>query len=488
MTDFLDVTRTTPDVLNREAAGLLRESQGEAKRADAYGAETAKRVAPEMERRKTERASDTTAYTQTIGDLQKATLDRPHTPMPSPDLGPPLDPKATQSLAFGMIAMSLVGAAGGRKHWGEATAALDGMLKGFKEGAEENIKENKAKFDREFKLAKEKQAEATTVYEDILKSKQYSLNQVSELIRIHAAANKDWELEQAARAHDYDKIYAHVDRMRTQAFGLQEHAATLQASIDARAEKRADKAAAQDSGNELSQRYSTDPAYKKSVDYWAGLVQKGVSLPPRFAQSGAGKKMMPDILLVVPTIGSGNSGDLIANRLNQREMTAEAQKIGTQAASVAIANKELERFIPPAIKAMDDVKRADWRPLNQILQSAENTWSPEQGKLVLANRAVLNAFAQLIQRGAPTVHSLTEAENLLNTADSKAVYKAKLDQLTLEGKQAEAGLQDARDDLMKRARNTGTEAVGGGGGAPAPYADADKEARYQKWKAEHGSP
>lgn len=486
MSDFLDIEKATPDVLLRESGALTRESRGLAARADAGQDRLAAERAPELERRKTERTADSDLYKKGLGDLQEATLATPHTAMPNPDLGPPLDPEKTQGLAFALIAMSLVGAAAGKKHWGMATAALDGMLKGFKEGSEEAIAENKAKFDREFRTAKEKQAEAVSVYQSVLKSKELSLNAIAETIRVHAAANHDWEMEQAARAKDFDKMYGRVDRMRTAADRLQQQATVLQDRIDARAEKRADKAKAQDSGTELSERYSTDPSYKKSVDYWAGLVQKGVSLPPRFAQSGAGKKMMPDILLVVPTIGSGNSGDLIANKLNQREMTAEAQKIGTQAASVAIANKELARFIPPAIKAMDDVPRAGWRPINQIMQAAENTWSPEQGKLVLANRAVLNAFAQLIQRGAPTVHSLTEAENLLNTADSKAVYKAKLEQLTLEGVQAEAGLQDARDDLMKRARNTGTEA--GGGGSPAPYADADKEARYQKWKAEHGGP
>jgi hypothetical protein len=92
---------------------------------------------------------------------------------------------------------------------------------------------------------------------------------------------------------------------------------------------------------------------------------------------------------------------------------------------------------------------------------------------VIANRAVLNAFSQLIQRGAPTVHSMTEAEALLNTADSPAVYKAKMKQLRIEGEQAELGLKDAREDLLKRAREIGQEpaapAAGGGPAIPAGW-------------------
>lgn len=216
----------------------------------------------------------------------------------------------------------------------------------------------------------------------------------------------------------------------------------------------------------ISDRYQSDPAYKKNVDFWANFMKQGNSLPPRFAQSGAGKVMMPDILQVVPTLGSGNPADIAANRVNLRQLNAEAQKLGTQSASVAIANKELQRFIPLAEQAMANVPRTGWKPINVLIQAGENTWSPEQKRLVIANRSVQNAFAQLIQRGAPTVHSLTEAENLLNTADSPSVYRAGMDQLKQEGIGAEQGLEDAHQDLMKRVRSMGES--GPSPSAPAP--------------------
>ena len=147
---------------------------------------------------------------------------------------------------------------------------------------------------------------------------------------------------------------------------------------------------------------------------------------------------------------------MAANKLTIRQLTAEAQKLGTQSASVAIANKELQRFIPLAEKAIDAVPRTQWKPINKLIQAGENTWSPEQKRLVIANRSVQNAFSQLIQRGAPTVHSLTEAEKLLDSADSPAVYKAGMDQLRQEGIQADAGLQDAYEDLQARVKKMGS--------------------------------
>jgi len=255
MSDMLDFSfnapkggKVTPSLLQSEAGGLMRESSELAKRADAGTEKLATERTAELERRKQERQSDLDLTTKSIGDLQKATLEVPQTKMPSAELGPPLDPKATQDLAWGLIAMSLVAVAGSKSHYQEATAALDGMLHGFRDGAEQNIAQNKAKFDREMKLAKEEENKALRQYEAILKSKEYSMNQIAALVKTHAAANQDWEMEQAAREKNFDRMYARVDRMRTAADRLLAQAGTLQNSMDARAERAAAREAAAGQG------------------------------------------------------------------------------------------------------------------------------------------------------------------------------------------------------------------------------------------------
>ncbi len=366
---------------------------------------------------------------------------------------PIIDAKDYEALSYGLIAMAMIGGVASKGKWLEVGSVLNGALSGYLEGNKIEAQKRYKDYDEQFKGAMAKEAQANREFETILKDRHMRIGDQINAYRIVAAKYDRQDALAAAQSRSLDRMWQSIESRKTAMTRLEEAH-----------ERATEKIRVSQGGTGLSEKYTSDPAYKKNVDYWAKYLQMGNSLPPRFAQSGAGKQMMPDILNVVPTMGGGNPADMMANKLSQREMTAEAQKLGTQAASVAIANAELERFIPAAEKAVDNVPRSSFRPLNKLLEAGQNTWSPEQGQFVIAHRAVLNAFSQLIQRGAPTVHSLTEAEALLSTADSPTVYKAKMKQLKIEGEQAEAGLQDARDALLKRARNIG----GGPAGAAGP--------------------
>ena len=245
------------------------------------------------------------------------------------------------------------------------------------------------------------------------------------------------------------------------------------------------------SGGATSDKYNSDPEYARQVDFWAKTVNNGGTLPGRFAQS-VGKQFATDVYSAATSLGGGDANDMLANRVSQREMNSEAQRIGTQSASVSIANKEMQQFIPLAETAVDNVPRTGWRPVNSLIQYGENTWSPEQKAFMIANRAVLNAFSQIIGRGVPTVHSMIEAEKLLNTADSPAVYKAAMNQLRLEGVVAEQGLRDAHKELQGRVKDIGKDAVPLGGNgkpkapAPAPTAGGAAPAQASETKVING--
>lgn len=221
-----DPTKITPDTLLTDARLL-------GQKADVGSEQLRQERASEFDRRQKEGTSDTAAYMKATDDLAGAIGNREKVAMPNPNLGPMLDPQQTQNFAFGMIALSLMGAIGGRQHWGAATAALDGFLKGMKDGAEEQMKEKKAEFDREFKVALEKQKEADRVYEDILKSKTLSMNKVAELIRIHATAHQDWDMEAKARQHDFDGMYQRMNQDMQAAEKMIE----FKANFDQRAER-----------------------------------------------------------------------------------------------------------------------------------------------------------------------------------------------------------------------------------------------------------
>lgn len=390
---------------------------------------------------------------------------------------PALDPQELQK-TFGMLLVaSMFAGKASRSPYNNTMTALTGAMNGFMKEDDRQVAESLKIYDTNLFAMKERNA---ALQRDMAANDRKNKNNVAAWTLEHDLILERYDFDDKAAGHEQKSLSDKVKRGETVLSSTEkaiDRLTTARAQIGERHEaaverKRHDqemekvaaenaatrKAAAEKAGPGatagLSEQYNADPEYKKKVDFWAKIVSTGTPLPTRFAQT-VGKQFSGDVYSAATTMGTGDPSDMVANKIHLREINAEAQRIGTQSASVAIANKELERFIPPAEKAIDAVARTGWKPLNQLLQAAESTWSPEQKQLVVANRAVQNAYGALIQRGAPTVHSLQEAEKMLATADSPAVYKAAMQQLRIEGHQAELGLIDAREDLLKRSKEIG---------------------------------
>jgi hypothetical protein len=131
-----------------------------------------------------------TRMTGLQGDLKVAENDlatTPHpepVPLPDPHIGEVVDKKNLSSAVFAIIGMSLIGAKGGRGNWKMAAAGIDGALKGYKEGSIVKYKEHLDTYKREYDQAIEKERESIKKYNDILKSKEYSINQKMRLIQL----------------------------------------------------------------------------------------------------------------------------------------------------------------------------------------------------------------------------------------------------------------------------------------------------------------
>ena len=140
--------------------------------------------------------------------------------------------------------------------------------------------------------------------------------------------------------------------------------------------------------------------------------------------------------------------DVNAKVAEFRGLEAATKTAAVQGAKIDIGIEELKQFIPQASQAIDKVTRTGWRPLNSVIQAGENTWSPEQRQLVAANRSVINSFAAISSRtGNATVHSVQEAEKMLNTADSPAMYKATLQMLMREADAALRATGNVRKNI-----------------------------------------
>lgn len=236
----------------------------------------------------------------------------------------------------------------------------------------------------------------------------------------------------------------------------------------------------------LSNEYSTDQNYKKSVDFWANLLKDGGTLPPRFAQSGSGKKMMPDIINVVPTLGTGDSKGMLANQVDLTGQKSEARAVGTKAANVEMAAGEAREMMPILSKASEDFARTGYQPINRVFKAyKDNTGSVESRQFGAALNSFVNVYARAVSpSGTPTVSDKDHAREVLSTADSHEQLLGLLkilDKEMVAAQNAPKRVREAQRDGITG--KSGAESAAPAGGA---FADAEKEKRYQAWKASQG--
>lgn len=183
----------------------------------------------------------------------------------------------------------------------------------------------------------------------------------------------------------------------------------------------------------LSEKYQTDEAYRKQVDYWADLVASGGTLPPRFAQSGAGKVMYGDIVQRVPEM-SGGAREMLANQAELGGAKAGARTVGTRAANFALAKSEAYEMADLVTAASEKIGRTDFIPINKAIISYErNTGDPD----VVQYGAALNSFIQAYVRavapiGQPPLQDKQHARRMLEEAQSHDQVKAVIAQLKRE--------------------------------------------------------
>jgi hypothetical protein len=166
-----------------------------------------------------------------------------------------------------------------------------------------------------------------------------------------------------------------------------------------------------------------------------------------FARNQAAQAKIADAVTREMRAQNNTPEEINAGKARFQSYMSAHRTLGTREANLAIAVEELKKFIPLAQKASDAVPRTDFVPLNILMKKGREQWSPEQAAFAAQNRAVINAFAQVSSRGAPTVHSTEEAEILLNTAKTPEMYKATLKALMQEAEAASKAPITVRDEM-----------------------------------------
>jgi hypothetical protein len=287
------------------------------------------------------------------------------------------------------------------------------------------VKNKQLEFKREFDVAMQKQQQMNDKYRSIIDSKKMSLNAQMTAIAIEAKAYGDEVTYQKAKQGDIDGIWKQVNQSETAADRLTSQAARLQGDLDKRREKAEEKAKA-DAGNQgISQKYRDDPEYKKRVDFWAGYVQLTATLPPRFAQSGAGKAMFSDIMSVVPSLGGGNPKDMRAGAVELAGQKSEARALGTRTAAIEQAASEAREMSGIVLDTSSKFERTNFPAINQALASFEkNTGDVAVRQFGASVNSYINAYARAVNpTGVGTVSDKEHAREMLSTADSHEQVK-----------------------------------------------------------------
>lgn len=229
-------------------------------------------------------------------------------------------------------------------------------------------------------------------------------------------------------------------------------------------------------GAGLSERYHKDPKYAEDVDYWAKLLEAGGELPPRFAQSGAGKEMFQDIIQKVPDFGGGDPRKQMANRAEYGGAKAGARTLGNRTANFELAKSEAYNLADMVSEFSSKVPRTNYPKINEAIVA----WESNTGDVSVRQfGGAINSFIQaytraLIPTGVAAEKSKEHVRELLRTADSHDQVLGVIDLLKREmeaaGKAPEIVRKKQREAVIKSAPEIDQPPRRGIGGAPAPAA------------------
>jgi|GEM_PF-5765692 len=153
-------------------------------------------------------------------------------------------------------------------------------------------------------------------------------------------------------------------------------------------------------------------------------------------------------------------------------LEAGERVLANREANIGVGVEEMRSFVPLALNALDAVPRKDFVPINRLIQMGQRNWSPQQAAFDTANQSLINAFANVIGRGGTTVHSLEEAKEMLSTADSPEMYRARASQLMKEADAAQRAPAAVRRSMEGAPADTTAPTIAP---SPAPATGGKKD-------------
>lgn len=162
----------------------------------------------------------------------------------------------------------------------------------------------------------------------------------------------------------------------------------------------------------------------------------------------------------------GSGEELAAAKAEFMGTQAGSRAVGTQAARIGIASRELQKFIPPLLAASKAVDRTQFPTFNALQIAAERgTGGEAVVRLVSQVNAVKNAYAQIAARGGQSTDDARHrADEVMNAAWSNGQIEAGAKQLMIEADSALSAAEEAKGDVTAKLRSGKKPAAPGGAG------------------------
>lgn len=194
-----------------------------------------------------------------------------------------------------------------------------------------------------------------------------------------------------------------------------------------------------------------------------------------------GKVNSRNIGIIAATLAMNPNANLKELSIDAMSGAASSKALATQSAKILTAANEADNMIKIVRTTSAKVDRTQYPTINAIQNAVDKgTGGKEIVKLNTALNALINSYARAINpTGVATVSDKNHAREIINSNYASGQLDAILDVMQEEMRVAKASPGEASRQL-KEQRNAPSAA------APKAYTDAEKERRYQEWKAKQG--
>ena len=354
---------------------------------------------------------------------------------------------------FAMVGM-MAASFGGKGTSGAGTniqAALTGMVKGWNEGRQDVVEEQKKIYDSNMQTLKDTYArtkDAFAEYKDnVLKfgtgtGQDEKLQQDLTLAGNDVAAAKVRLVGATAAeklSDDQMKIYDEIQKQDHQVF--EDYIATQHLNLDKTKEAREAATAANGGGTAFG---------PDEIEYLVNLAKTGNMqevnslLGSSFGNAGkANRKAF---------LSAAIKANLPPEVLSQAQaeyagVVSGERTLGTQSGRVAGAIGALQETVPLALDASSKVDRSQFPNLNSVENAVrQGTGDTSIVQFNAYNQAVVNDYAQIMRRGGVSTDDASKRANeILGTNFSNGQYEVGLQTLDTEASAVKNGLRKAKD-------------------------------------------